>query len=43
MDPGISDLKFAQVITEDECRDKRSSSVPNLSVGMGARVSAGNA
>ncbi len=36
MDPGGSDLKFAQVITEDECRDKREQFGSEFVVGMGA-------
>ena len=36
MDPGISDLKFAQVITEDECRDERERFGSEFVVGMGA-------
>ena len=36
MDPGISDLKFAQVITEDEYRDDLERFGPEFVVGMGA-------
>lgn len=36
MDPGISDLKFAQVITEDEYRDERERFGSEFVVGMGA-------
>ncbi len=36
MDPGASDLKFAQVITEDECRDERERFGSEFVVGMGA-------
>ncbi len=36
MDPGASDLKFAQVITEDEYRDERERFGSEFVVGMGA-------
>ncbi len=36
MDPGTSDLKFAQVITEDEYREKSDEFSDEFTVGMGA-------
>ncbi len=37
-DPGISDLKFAQVITEEEHREKRALYADEFVVGMGAEA-----
>ncbi len=37
-DPGISDLKFAQVITEEEYREKRTLYADEFTVGMGAEA-----